>query len=406
MKLSTLVLTGSLAANAVLLGMVVVGSSADSGSAARLPGGTAATAKTSARGNPDSPGPEAWAGLQADDLARQRDRLRAAGFPPEIVRAILSAQVQETFAARRKAIEQPQGETPFWKDAFRDPKMQTAMRDLYREQEKIIKELLGRDARNDDPTYVAYLHRQFGNLPDEKVDQLRQILDDYNQRRSDIFIGAGNGGILPEERQKLADLDKAMHADLASAMTPDEFTEYNLRSSNTAQQLRFSLAAFDASEQEYRAIFQIQQAFDEKYGRMYGGSSQEEMKARMEAQKQLTEDIKTALGPDRATDYQRATDYSYRQTSQLVARLELPPETANQIYSMQKDMQQRAQTLQRDSSLSRDDRSAQLGVLAMEAQTKLTTSLGQRGYDAYKQNNMGQWLQMLQPRPAIPPPRN
>ena len=36
-----------------------------------------------------------------------------------------------------------------------------------------------------------------------------------------------------------------------------------------------------------------------------------------------------ALGADRFAEYERATDYNYRQTSQLVARLELPPAAAD-----------------------------------------------------------------------------
>ncbi len=403
MKISTLILAGSLAANVILLGMIAVGSSDDSSSAPSPVRQNLSKAKSSAPAA--APGSAAWAELQTGDLAAQRDRLRAEGFPPEIVRAILAAQVGESFAARRKAIEQAQAEVPFWKNPIRDPKLQAAFRDLGREQDKILKDLLGHDARNDDPTYVAYLRRQFGNLPDDKVDQLRQILDDYNQQRSDIFLNSRNGPILPDEQQKIAALDKAMHADYAAVLSPAELADYDLRSSNTAQSLRYSLAAFDATEPEYRSIFQLQQAFDDKYGRMYGMPSPDEMQARSAAQKQLTADIAAALGPDRAADYQRATDYSYRQTSQLVARLELPPETANQVYATQQDLQQRARTVQMDRTLAPADRAAQLSSLATEAQTRLTTSLGPQGYDAYRQNGMGSWLQMLAPRPAMPPPR-
>ena len=409
MKLSTLVLAGSLAANVVLLSMIAVGSSSDAGSTTRAPREKPA-AKSSASGEAAAPGPEAWAELQTDDLSAQRDRLRAAGFPPELVRAILAAQVRENFAARRKAIEQSQGEIPFWKNPIRDPKMQAALRELGKEQEKILKDLLGRDARDDDPTYTAYLHRQFANLPDEKVDRLRQIMTDFDQQRSDIYANARNG-LLPDEQKKMTELDKAMRAEFATVMTPDELTDYDLRSSNTAQQLRYNLTAFDATEPEYRAIYKLQAEFDEKYGRMYGPSTQDEMKARMDAQKQLTEDIKSALGGgDRATAYERATDYSYRQTTQLVARLELPPETAANLWNTQKEFEKRRMEIYNaGSAMPPAERApllnAQLTALQQEAVVKLTPLLGGDAsrVEIYKQNG-GQWLQSLAPRPPIPPP--
>jgi hypothetical protein len=401
MKLSTVVLAGSLAANAALIAAIAVGLSDDRDSAKHTALATAANTKTSTAKDASSLSPEAWNDLQNGDLAALRDRLRAEGFPPEIVRAILAAQIRESFAARRKAIEDAQGETPYWKNPNRDPKTQAALRDLNREQDKILKDLLGNEARDDDPSYTAYLHRQFGDLPADKVDRLRDIQDDYNRQRSDIYAN-NRGGLLPDEQQKIAALDKGMRADFAAVLTPQELADYDLRSSNTAQQLRNNLAAFDATEQEYRAIFQLQQAFDDQFGRMYGPPSPEDMKARSDAQKQLTQDINTALGPDRAAEYQRDTDYSYRQATQLVERLELPPDTANQIYTAQKDIQQRATALRTDRTLTADDRNSQLAGLATEAQTTLTATLGAQGYQAYTQNGMGSWMQNIVPRPAPP----
>lgn len=399
MKIFPVVLAVSLAANAVLAGMMLVGPTDDTSSTAAVRASTTTAGEKSAARDA-VPGPEVWAGLSADDLTAQRDRLRAGGFPPEIIRAILLAQVSESFTARRKAIENAQGDLPYWKDPVRDPKMQQALRSLYREQEKAMTDLLGRDGRNDDPAYAAYLHRQFGDLPAGKVDQLRQIFEDYNQRRSDIYMSVSGGAILPEERQKLAELDKALHADFAAVLTPDELAEYDLRSSNTAQNLRFSLVAFDASEQEYRAIFQLQQAFDEKFGRMYAQPSQDEMRARREAQGQLTADIKAALGPERTADYERATDYNYRQTSQLVTRLGLPPETAAQVYAVQKEIQQRVSSVYQGNPTPAQ-RNEALATLAEEAKTRIGTVLGPKGFDAYRQNG-GSWMQQLQPRPATP----
>src|SRR5581483_7325990 len=95
------------------------------------------------------------------------------------------------------------------------------------------------------------------------------------------------------------------------------------------------------------------------------------------------------------------TDYNFQQTARLVARLELPPETANQVYTLQQDMQARLRDLNANRDLPRDDRTTKLAVLGTEAEAKLTSLLGARGYEAYKQNG-GYWVQQFQPTTPTP----
>jgi len=67
-----------------------------------------------------------------------------------------------------------------------------------------------------------------------------------------------------------------------------------------------------------------------------------------------------------------------------------------------KDATQRAQVIQRDSTLSRDARTHQLAALVTEAQTKITAAPGAGGYAAYQQYG-GQWLRRLRSWTTPPP---
>jgi hypothetical protein len=241
--------------------------------------------------------------------------------------------------------------------------------------------------------------RQFGHLPPEKLADAKRIVREFNDLRSDVYMSFGGPITLTTaDREKLTALEKQMVSELRRIMSPAEFEQYELRGSNTANNLRYQLAVFDPTENEFRALFQLQRAFDERFSPMYGQPSQEEMRLRGEAQRQLNEQIKTTLGPVRAADYERATNYEYRTTSQLVARLELPPETTNQVYEVQKSILDKMNTMFRGSTSS-TERDAKLGELAAEAQTKVTALLGARGFEAYKQFG-GSWMQALRPRPA------
>src|SRR5438034_5619970 len=98
MKTSTLLLGGSLVLNAALIVAAVIGSATDSTPVVQAD--SAAAAVTVEKTTNAAPGPETWTNLQSDDLTTQIGRLRAEGFPPALVRAIISAQIRESFAGR------------------------------------------------------------------------------------------------------------------------------------------------------------------------------------------------------------------------------------------------------------------------------------------------------------------
>ena len=391
-KLFPFLLAVSLAVNAGLALAYLVGPTAGKPTAP-------AVAAPAAPAKPISPKIDAsvWPGLQTADLPDLVARLRAAGFPPSSIRAMLVAQIDESFAARRKALTGDTDNLPFWKISQPDPKTELALRRLSREEQKTLRALLGSDAEANDPLNQVQQGRRLDGLPPGKIGDISRILDGYDEKRGDIYAA----GTYAADREKLAALDKAQHAAIAALLTPQELEEYDLRNSDTADSLRTNLAAFNPTEQEFRAIFRLQQAFDENFESAYGIPTPDQVQQRDEAQSQLDNQIIAALAPDRAALYARARVYDYRTTSQLVARLELPPETTDTLWAMQQDIQQRRAAV--PANLPRAERTAQLTALAAEAQTKITALLGPGGLTAYKQYG-GQWLNNLAPRAAAAPP--
>jgi hypothetical protein len=341
---------------------------------------------------------EAWADLQAGDLRTQLDRLRAKGFPPDMVRAIMAAQVRAQFASRRKAIEASAPEAPFW-DAARDPATEAALRALSREEQKTLRDLVGPDPEN---SMASLLRRTYPNLSAEKIEELADIRQRMMDKRSELTVG-NTGLITATYQQKSAEIEKAAHAEMAAVLTPEEMEDYDLHESRTASQLRYSLEAFAATEAEYRAIYKLQSVFDEQFGNLGPGTSTDILRARTQARRDLDEQIKAALGPDRFADYQRATDYNYRQATQLVARLNLPPETANELYSLQKATQEQVINMRRTPATPAE-RNSQLAAIAHDAEATIAAKLGPSGLEAYKRYG-GSWLNNIVPRPPPTPKR-
>ncbi len=409
MKLPVALLIASLAVNAAVLtlylkqssGAPPAGSPAAAALAEKSAGPTASGASVPSAASDAAVQTaqlaKSWAELQTGDLNTLVARLKAAGFSTSMIRAIVFAQVNEQFAARRKELAGNQTEQPFWKNqrsAMMDPKIMTALRDLGKEQMALMKSLLGPDGVPGSDEMNAWQRRQFGNLTPEKLTQLQSINTDYSELQQEIMQKA-NGVMLPEDREKLAYLEKEKLADIAKTLTPQEFEDFQLRSSNTANQLRGQLGSFNTTEAEFRALYKAAAAIDEKY-RTAGTRNPGDYQNR---QADMLTQAKAVLTPERFAAYNLATDPQSRQVSSLVARLELPPATTQQVVSLQQDFQNRQRALMTNRELTPANRTAQQAALLQEATAKLSTTLTPRGLEAYKQNG-GQWLESLKPRPA------
>jgi hypothetical protein len=399
MKASTIFLAGSLVANAAFVAVFLAGAGSPSASTPppASPAISPATAKTPARNDPTAGvDPQMWTHLQTDELHTMLERMRAGGFPNSVIRAIMAEQMRVQFAPRRRVLNETAKPPPYWSPATQDPKIAAELRQIMKEQDKATRDLLGPDP---DDVSATMLRRQFPDWPADKLAALRQIQTEFAEKRSDLMTAA-RGVIASDVMARTNSLDAEMHAALAQVLSPQELEDYDLRLSSTASRLRSKLANFDPSEQEFRTLFPLQQAFDSRFGAMYGPMSQDELRARSEAERQLNEQVHAALGDQRYTDYQRSIDYNYQTAARLVARLELPPQTAGQLYQVQQDFQQRSRQILTDRNLTPQARMEQLGALGAEAETQVSSLLGPRGREAYKTNG-GQWLQSIQQMQAV-----
>jgi hypothetical protein len=242
--------------------------------------------------------------------------------------------------------------------------------------------------------------RQYGNLPPEKIDRLQSVLSDYGELRSSIFSEA-RGMILKEDEEKIALLEKEQRADIEKLFTPSELEEYDLRNSPLSNRLRMELSAFNPSEEEFKTLYRLyREAGNNPNGTLTEATSSQPGAAvrigRVPQSQELLNAVVQALGPERAAEYQQARDPAYQQASRLLERLNLPAALAADVVSTQQDLQSRVNEVQRDRTLSADDRTAKLTALAAEADSRFTATLGARGYEVYKRYG-GNWVTRIVP---------
>ena len=175
MKISSLLLTVSLVANVTLVAALILvppdtapstTPSARSFLATGSPSPATATLNTADAGQP-------WARLGTENISSLIARLRAAGFPPGVLRA----NVNQRFELRREELTLDGLDHPYWKSdsAFpADPKLAPKLAELERERTATLKQLFGADALVGDDSDKARIMRSraYGNLSDEKVLQI------------------------------------------------------------------------------------------------------------------------------------------------------------------------------------------------------------------------------------------
>lgn len=329
------------------------------------------------------------------DLAAQ---LRSEGCPPAIIRALISARIQARYAERLRALR-PKARDAYWRrqlfdrDGDLSPEARVARRALQREMNEEIKQALGADYESLNPYERAEQTREFGQLPSEKVAQIKAINSDYSELAAQINDRA-QGVTLKEDRTQLRLLDAEKRADLAAVLSPTELLEYDLRNSPSTAILRNKLSAFDATEEEYRALASIQLEFDRQYGLSH--LSNEEQERRKAAEKDLPARLQSALTPARSAELQFVTDPNYRPTENFVRSFNYDAALTRKIVGLQRTFSQRAAAIAQQP--------AALNALYTEASAQLATMLSGKALAAYEKRDAGQWLAKLKPQPGQPAP--
>jgi hypothetical protein len=326
-----------------------------------------------------------------------RDHLRAMGLPDEVIRQAVRAVLWKPAVdlSRELAKKQNKDGQAYWRSLpgmFSPNTMskedRTRLRELNRGAARQLEELMGPD-----PT--DFFSSRYSFLPQEKLSKIRDMESDYSELRSQISSEI-EGFRLPSDEEKMAYLEKEQRKDLEAMLSPEELAEYDRRNSSTANRLRFQLRNFDASEQEYKTIFDLQKSFDDKYSyRRNDPNSSDIAKQRELAQQDLQAQLKAALGEERYNGYMRSQDQDYAALQAAAKRFDLPKATVDQVYTARDETLAAVQQITKDANLSPEQRTQAMAKLANETRTKIKSALGDEVGTAYLRNSM-RWLDAVQ----------
>jgi hypothetical protein len=365
----------------------------------------AATSSSSATAHAASPAAAAadripdkfWSTLDSDDLPTLIAHLRAAGLPPHLIRAVVNAKIEKLMRPRAEALAASLSNTPFWKpdprSSINNPGFFEQYNQLYRDRSRLLRQVLG-DAAFAGTGAEDFQQRRYGGIPKAKIDLVERIEADYSEMNSQLRA-AQQGIILPEDREKMALLEREKRADLAAALTRQELAEYDLRTSPITSRLRTPLTFMDATEDEFRSLYEIQRKYSDRLYPTAGMVPSPEMMAqRTAATQEMYAEIKNALGETRFADYARASNSEYQQLYRLAQRDNIATDVVVRTYNLRDSAAAESGRIAADPSLTTAEKRAAIQAIAQTTKAQITAALGPTTGNTYAQ--VARWLPMLE----------
>lgn len=409
MKFPVVLLLGSLAANAALL-VLLGGRGAADGAAAPLASAATSDRATSPRKTDSAiPVGREFLTLSPEQL---RERLRALDLPANVVAWIVQARISERLEARtRELVAEAMKTAPAWRFAklttsrleFLSAAQRKELRELEVEARDLTLRLLG-------PAYAdpqGRIAAKYAFLPPEKAVLLDALDSDYENMRAAQRDDARYLQ-LPSDKEREKFLRTEQDRDLAGLLTPAEREAYELRASPVAlnTEFRSRIAALNATEAEYRALFALQKTLEERAAAGLADPSPRPAIAGANmislartAREPSDEQVRAAIGDARLADWQLARQPYYQGLAQLGQAQNIPPATTRQLGTAINAAMENSWRVSDDSALTPAQKRAALADLAGNLRTQLVTALGEGPANGFLRSQ--RWFEQLNTGTAV-----
>lgn len=320
---------------------------------------------------------QAGPGSELKNLVR---RAQEAGFPAEVVQAIVRAAVHREFAERRARLWRA---TPYWK-----PADMAAIYDLDAQEQRRVRAIMG-SAGVEAPDEHAQRERLYGRIPPEKIEQVEKLARDYDELVAKFNReNADNFG--EDQRAALRLMREERERDLAALLTPEELDDLVARRSEASTAVMQVASAFEMSEVEFRALVAAEEHFNARLDPLAPDLSGP--RKYVEAKDAQLAEIRRVLGPERFEKYLEATEPVYRFAKAFVQNSGLPSATTVALWQIDRDSNTRAGEICRQLEHDAPARNAALAKLREENRQSALALLTPAQLEAFHRRGGAMWL--------------
>jgi hypothetical protein len=327
-----------------------------------------------------------WQEVESPDYPTYVANLRDIGCPEQTIRDIIIADVNGLYA-RKRATEMVTPDQQWWRtepDAELVAAAAEKSRILDEERRGLLGRLLGTNWESGDLVNLPRPSRQgialdgpvLGTLPTDTKQAIEEISLRTQDRLQAYLDDQRRAGKTPDPAE-VARLRQQTRTELERVLTPFQLEEFLLRYSQNANDLRADLGSlrfFNATSNEFRAMFRATDALDQQI-QLLAGTTDENLAAQRKAlENQRDNALKIALGQRRFEQYQQLHDPVYRDAV-ATAEQAGTPDAARLIYEINMASAAEQARINADTNLTAQQRSIELKRLELEqlqANTVLT----------------------------------
>lgn len=309
--------------------------------------------------------------------------LRQQNLTESEIKQILLARIDSEY----KKLQRQQTEVyRYWQTPSTDRK-EMILQELAWTTEKrdILRELFG-DSVIDDPIFEDLfkpINRKLGFLSSDVQIALHELMLKSRAETSSMF----GRGFIREYRQDRITASETMLASIQELLSPQDFLEYQLRESRTANMMRRSMDGFDYGEQEFRDIFTLRQSSDllpDQFGfNVRDPRFREELQsARADTENQIRE----YLGTERYRELERVKDPLYRSLQAIGDRYGNSEQEVMAAYVISTDSRVQIDEIRRNRSLSSEQRRTEMQELNEQTLAKIEAVVGEQAAQSIQSN--------------------
>jgi hypothetical protein len=308
--------------------------------------------------------PFLWAEVESADYRQYIANLRAVGCPEGTLRDIIAADLNQLFAAKAAQIWKPAEPAPYWRKAANDrpaPDQSKELNALAKEQSAILQDLLGTRINQQELVDRVYLQfhcteKELAFLPAQKREaalQATAVLDQEMQEDPEGYW---------ENRSRL--FTRKMEV-LANVLSPAELTEFRLRNSPAAENLRMETQYFDCTPDDFQKLVDAR-----KLGKN-GETPGPDLLNRAAA----TEQVRRIFGDERAKEFERVSELFYINSRRAATDQGLGVDTGEAAWKVTRDIRDAASRIG-TGPIASEEGKAQVEALLGQARTQLDSLLG------------------------------
>lgn len=344
-----------------------------------------------------------WSQLESEDYPAYIENLRAIGCPEQTVRDIIIADLDLLWSSRLASIYPRREDLKFWhseeyelRNNYDQREFLRQERAVDRDKREVIRELVDSDlvaermklaGREDE------FERKLSWLDVDKRMDVRDVWERYEDEEWAIQQKIFDEGVPlnDEDRAKLQDLRDKRDAEMSALLTPEERSGFDLWMSPVADELRHDLYGMNATEQEFRELYQLRRNFEEKWNPDYVDfEDPRQAAAWAEAQTELEVRIKESLGEDRYRNYLRGRDEDFHLLNSAVSRYDLDRDVAHDVYNFKNALEAEKEAVFHDPDLTPQQREQALGAMSQATKEEVRRMLGESAYNYFRRRS--NWL--------------